>query len=68
MADVFGIDQAELPDEATSEDVETWDSLHHLELMLALETEFGIEISSEVMPELLSLEAIESYLQTEVRA
>jgi acyl carrier protein len=68
MADVFNLDWAELPDGVWSEDVEAWDSLHHLELMLELELEFGIEISSEAMPELSSLDAIEAYLRAQVPA
>ncbi|MGH2868926.1 MAG: acyl carrier protein [Solirubrobacteraceae bacterium] len=63
MADVFDVDPSELPDPVTSADLEQWDSLAHLSLMLELETEFGIEIASDAMGELLSLEAIVSYLQ-----
>ena len=33
------------------------------ELMLALEMEFGVQISSEAMPALLSLDAIEEHLR-----
>ena len=43
-ADVFGVPAAELPDDASNETVPGWDSLHHLELMLALEMEFGVQI------------------------
>jgi acyl carrier protein len=63
MADVFEVDLAELPDPLTHEDLEQWDSLAHLSLMLELETEFGVEIASDAMGELLSLEAIVSYLE-----
>ncbi len=66
MAEVFGVD--ELPENVTTEDVGQWDSLRHLELMLELELEFHIEISSEAMPELVSLDAIEAYLQDNVPA
>jgi acyl carrier protein len=62
-ADVFGVPAAELPDDASNETVAGWDSLHHLELMLALEMEFGVQISSEAMPALLSLDAIEEHLR-----
>ncbi len=62
-ADVFGVPVADLPEDASQETVTGWDSLHHLELMLALEMEFGVQISSEAMPELLSIEAIDEYLR-----
>jgi acyl carrier protein len=63
MADVFAVDSAQLPDTVTSDDLEQWDSLAHLSLMLELETEFGVEIASDAMGELLSLEAIVTYLE-----
>jgi acyl carrier protein len=68
IAQVFNVDPSELPDHVTSEDLPAWDSLRHLELMLELEIAFGVEISSEAMPELLSLDAIEAYLRGQVPA
>lgn len=60
--ETFGVAVAEVPDDASPEVVPQWDSLNHIELMLALELEYGVQISSEVLPELLSLGAIEEYL------
>jgi acyl carrier protein len=60
--DAFGVAVAEVPDDASPEVLPQWDSLNHIELMLALELEYGVQISSEVLPELLSLDAIEDYL------
>src|SRR5579884_4076043 len=68
MAGVFHTEPTELPDDVSSEDLEEWDSLRHLELMLELELEFDIEIDSEAMAELLSRPAIEAYLKAEVGA
>jgi acyl carrier protein len=68
MTDVFGIDATDLPENVSYSELAEWDSLRHLELMLELEQEFDTEISSEAMPELLSLDAIEQYLRTEVAA
>jgi acyl carrier protein len=62
-ADVFGVPVADLPEDASNENVPGWDSLHHLELMLAVEMEFNVAISSEAMPALLSVEAIEEHLR-----
>ena len=60
--ETFGVAVAEVPDDASPEVLPQWDSLNHIELMLALELEYGVQISSEVLPELLSLGAIEEYL------
>lgn len=62
LAEVFGLPVAAIPDDAAAESLPGWDSLHHLEIMLGIEIEFGVQVSAEVMPGLLSLEAIERYL------
>jgi acyl carrier protein len=41
--------------ESTPETVEAWDSLRHLNLMLALEAEYGFELSPEEMDEAKSI-------------
>jgi len=62
-ADVFGVPAEQLPEDASAENVPGWDSLHHLELMLAVEMAYGVTISTEAMPALLSLDAIEEHLR-----
>jgi acyl carrier protein len=63
VGEVFGMPAAEVPPDASPENVPAWDSLHHLELMMAIEMEFGVQVSSDAMTALLSLEAIEEYLR-----
>jgi acyl carrier protein len=65
MANTFGVSVEDIPPNANIDHFEEWDSLRHLELMLALETEFDLQISIDVMVELLSLEAIEDFLRRE---
>jgi len=43
---VFGDDQLVLRDEMTADDVEGWDSLAHLNLIIALEKSFGIRFAT----------------------
>ncbi len=62
-AGIFGIPVDDMPPDASTDTLAGWDSLRHLELMLAIEMEFGVHVSSEAMPALLSLEAIEDYLR-----
>ena len=63
LADVFGCDPKEIPDDAELTALASWDSLHHLELMLALEDEFEVHIQAEEIPELVSLERISDYMR-----
>ena len=58
MAQVFQVDAASIDASTSPESVERWDSLKHMQLIMALEDEFGIEFPDEVIPELLSYPAI----------
>lgn len=44
-------------------DLPQWDSMGHMEVMLFLESEFGIEINADTITQLTSLPVIYSYLQ-----
>lgn len=63
VADVFQLPLSDVPADASNATLPGWDSLRHMELMLAVELEFGTQISSEAMPTLLSIEDIELYLR-----
>lgn len=42
--DFFDDDEIELSDETTADDIEGWDSLEHINLIVAIEDEFDIKI------------------------
>lgn len=63
LADIVGCAPAEIPDDAQITTLAGWDSLRHLELMLALEAEFDIHIQAEEIRELVSLERIDEYVR-----
>lgn len=58
MAGIFGIDEASINSDSSVNNVETWDSLAHMQLVLALEKEFGIEIEGEKLTEIISYQLI----------
>lgn len=43
--DVFDDESIEVHDETTSEDIEDWDSLEHINLIAAVEQEFGVKFN-----------------------
>lgn len=43
--DVFDDETIEVKDHTTSEDIEDWDSLEHINLIAAVEQEFGMKFS-----------------------
>ena len=62
MADVFGVPRNELSASTVQGDIPEWDSLGHLNLMLALEDAFSVSFSVEEMPDLVSVAAISAKL------
>ena len=63
MARTFDIQISDITDDAKINGIPNWDSLGHMLLMLELEAEFGVSISTDAMTSLLSLELLEGYLQ-----
>ena len=63
LAEIVGCAPEEIPDDAQLMMLEAWDSLRHLELMLALEAEFDVHIQAEEIGELVSLERIDDYVR-----
>lgn len=43
--DVFDDDTIEVNDQTTSRDIEHWDSLEHINLIAAIETQFGMKFT-----------------------
>lgn len=67
-ADVFQVPESSLSAASTPDTVESWDSLHHLQLVLALEQEFGIQISPEEIEQLLSIELTAALMEEKLQA
>ncbi|NPV39814.1 MAG: acyl carrier protein [Anaerolineae bacterium] len=45
--EVFADDSIQLTPETTADDIEGWDSLSHVNLMIAVELKFGIEFTQK---------------------
>lgn len=58
MADVFEIDAASIADQATSNDIEQWDSANHVRLVLALEEEFDVTFDVAEIESMVRLDKI----------
>jgi acyl carrier protein len=54
MSKVFGIGEAEISAASSQDTVEKWDSLGHMNLVVALEEEFGFTFKDEQVVELLN--------------
>ena len=65
-ADVFKVDAKVLSAASSPEQVETWDSIQHLNLVLALEGKYGIEFEPEEMERMKNLGEIASLLGNKI--
>ena len=62
MSEVLRIPPERIQDSMHMRDVEEWDSLKHMELILTIERACGIELSGDEIAEMTSLSAIKAIL------
>ena len=50
FADVLDLDEVQLTEDTTADDIEEWDSLSHIQLVVTVEKAFGIKFTAlEIM-------------------
>jgi acyl carrier protein len=59
---VLGVDGSRLTPDDSPRSIPQWESVTHLQLMLALETEFGVQFSPEEMAQLSTVGMIHDRL------
>lgn len=47
MAKVFGVEAGSIKEDASPDNIKKWDSLGHMNLVIALEKEFGVEFDGD---------------------
>lgn len=62
LARIFGVDLAEITEDASPDTIASWDSLRHMNLVVALEEAFGVEFSDDQVVEILSYKLIKIVL------
>lgn len=58
IASVFGIDPKDVDDNASPDTIENWDSIRHMNLVVALEEEFAIEFDDEELVDMVNYKII----------
>jgi acyl carrier protein len=58
MADVFSIDKGSIPDDISYGNHEKWDSVHHLNLIVELESHFGVIFEPEEIQAMTNIDNI----------
>lgn len=64
MIDVFDIDELEVSDATTAEDVEEWDSLSHVRLVVAVERKFGFKFKNSEIESLKTVGDLVRLIET----
>ena len=63
VADVLQVPVKRVTRHTSSQEIETWDSLHHLNLVIALEQELNLQFDSNELERMTSIEGIMAVLE-----
>jgi acyl carrier protein len=62
--DIFADDDLTLTETTTAADIAGWDSLAHINLMFAIEQEFGIQFLNNTFAEFANIGELKAYLES----
>jgi len=68
VADLFSIPVAQVGLETSPDTIDNWDSLQHLNLVLALEQQFGVQFAPQEIDKLVSVESIVNFVGHKLQA
>jgi acyl carrier protein len=60
---VLGVAVGDLTDESSVDSIESWDSLNHLNVVMAIEEAFGVQLSADDVIEMRSIATIREILR-----
>jgi acyl carrier protein len=63
LADIFEISPDQVTPNLSADTVDTWDSFRHLQAILAIEGEYGIQFDPQRIPELTSVALLQAELE-----
>jgi len=63
MSNIFNISEETVDENSSMDTIENWDSLQHLNLILAIEQEFKVSLSTDEVVQMVNFKVIKSTLQ-----
>jgi acyl carrier protein len=66
MLDVFDLDDLEINDKTTADDIEEWDSLSHIRLMVAIERKYGFKFTNSEIEKLTNVGDLVKLIETKI--
>ena len=67
MSAVFEVPVEEINEESSTDTIKSWDSLKHMNLVIALEEEFDTEIPDEEAEKIISVQHAIDYISTNLK-
>lgn len=55
MVDVLDAEEVDINENTTADDVETWDSLSHIRLIVAIERKFGVKFKNSEIESMMNV-------------
>lgn len=62
-SDIFGVPADKITAESSPETIENWDSMQHLNLVLAIEEKFGVQLEPEDIEQMKSIGAVAALVE-----
>lgn len=62
-SDIFGIPADKVTAESSPETIENWDSIQHLNLVLAIEEKFGVQLEPEDIEQMKNIAAVAALVE-----
>jgi acyl carrier protein len=62
-SDIFGIPADRITAESSPETIENWDSMQHLNLVLAIEEKFGVQLEPEEIEQMKNIGAVAALVE-----
>jgi acyl carrier protein len=62
-SDIFGVPAGKITAESSPETIENWDSMQHLNLVLAIEEKFGVQLEPEDIERMKNIGAVAALVE-----
>jgi len=66
MSDILEVSLDNINEDSSPDNIEQWDSLSHIKLVMAIEAEFEVKLSPEDMTDMLSVKLIKIILEQKI--
>jgi acyl carrier protein len=66
-SDIFDVPVGKITGDSSPGTIETWDSMQHLNLVLAIEEKFGLQLSPEEIEEMKSVGAVAALVEKKLQ-